>query len=89
MSNSIRLSGFIDRKLSIVTTIIIIFLSVILKKITHIRINIFPDGGIARLRVYGNVVLEHVDTIQQMDLIGLKNGGRIVAYSDAHFWSSQ
>jgi allantoicase len=23
---------------------------------THIRVNIFPDGGLARLRVYGNVV---------------------------------
>jgi len=55
------------------------------QKITHIRINIFPDGGIARLRVYGRVVLENVDTTQQMDLIGLKNGGRIVAFSDAHF----
>lgn len=55
------------------------------QKITHIRINIFPDGGIARLRVYGRVLLENVDTTQQMDLIGLKNGGRIVAFSDAHF----
>ncbi|MBJ9956296.1 allantoicase [Acinetobacter courvalinii] len=55
------------------------------QKITHIRINIFPDGGIARLRVYGRVVLEQVDTTRQMDLIGLKNGGRIVAFSDAHF----
>jgi len=55
------------------------------QKITHIRINIFPDGGIARLRVYGRVVVENVDTSQQIDLIGLKNGGRIVAFSDAHF----
>jgi allantoicase len=23
---------------------------------THIRLNMFPDGGIARLRVYGEVV---------------------------------
>ncbi|ENX41902.1 allantoicase [Acinetobacter sp. NIPH 2100] len=53
--------------------------------VTHIRINIFPDGGIARLRVYGRVVVDHVDTTQQIDLIGLKNGGRIVAFSDAHF----
>ncbi|WP_174492430.1 allantoicase [Acinetobacter sp. Marseille-Q1623] len=54
-------------------------------KITHIRLNIFPDGGIARLKVYGSVVMEHVDVTQQIDLIGLKNGGRIVAFSDAHF----
>ncbi|RLZ08239.1 allantoicase [Acinetobacter sp. 2JN-4] len=55
------------------------------QKITHIRINIFPDGGIARLRVYGNVILENIDSTQQIDLIALKNGGRIVAFSDAHY----
>lgn len=54
-------------------------------KITHIRLNIFPDGGVARLRVYGNVLLENIDSTQQIDLIGLKNGGRIVAFSDAHY----
>jgi allantoicase len=54
-------------------------------KLSHIRINIFPDGGIARLRVYGQVVLEKIDPDQVLDLIGLKNGGRIVAFSDAHF----
>lgn len=55
------------------------------QQVTHIRINIFPDGGIARLRVYGRVVVENVDITRQIDLIGLKNGGRIVAFSDAHF----
>ncbi len=55
------------------------------QKVTHIRINIFPDGGIARLRVYGQVVLEKINPDQVLDLIGLKNGGRIVAFSDAHF----
>jgi allantoicase len=55
------------------------------EKVTHIRINIFPDGGIARLRVYGQVVLENIEPDQVLDLIGLKNGGRIVAFSDAHF----
>ncbi len=55
------------------------------QKLTHIRLNIFPDGGIARLRVYGQVVLEHIDSSQALDLVALKNGGRIVAFSDAHF----
>lgn len=51
---------------------------------THIRLNIFPDGGIARLRVYGQVQpTQHSnDTI---DLLALENGGRVIAYSDAHF----
>ncbi|KAA8735405.1 allantoicase [Acinetobacter qingfengensis] len=53
--------------------------------VTHLRLNIYPDGGIARLRVYGQVVLEKFDPTQTLDLAALKNGGRIVAYSDAHF----
>ncbi|ENV68050.1 allantoicase [Acinetobacter junii] len=61
------------------------FFSCEVHKITHIRLNIFPDGGVARLRVYGNVLLENIDSTQQIDLIGLKNGGRIVAFSDAHY----
>ena len=28
---------------------------------THIRLNIFPDGGIARLRVYGDVHIQVTD----------------------------
>src|SRR5262252_1789194 len=27
-----------------------------LRRITHVRLNIYPDGGVARLRVYGDVV---------------------------------
>ena len=23
--------------------------------VTHIRLNIFPDGGVSRIRVYGNI----------------------------------
>lgn len=52
---------------------------------THIRLNIFPDGGIARLRVYGQVVLQAQAASDSIDLVALKNGGRIVAFSDAHF----
>lgn len=54
---------------------------------THLRLNAFPDGGIARLRVYGQV---HVDwslapRTGSIDLAALTNGGRAVAASDAHF----
>ena len=52
---------------------------------THIRLNIFPDGGIARLRVYGDVHIQVTDSEQTLDLLALENGGRVVAYSDAHF----
>ena len=54
---------------------------------SHLRLNIYPDGGIARLRVYGQV---HCDWSQRdsnatYDLLALENGGRAVAWNDAHF----
>lgn len=57
---------------------------------THLRINIFPDGGIARLRVYGQPVggLENACGGQLVDLLALENGGRPVAWNDASFGSS-
>ncbi|AOA58084.1 allantoicase [Acinetobacter larvae] len=61
------------------------FFQVTAQKLSHIRLNIFPDGGIARLRVYGRVILNPQQADAVLDLIALKNGGRIVAYSDAHF----
>ncbi|MFH7045210.1 allantoicase [Acinetobacter johnsonii] len=52
---------------------------------THIRLNIFPDGGVARLRIYGEVQIQIKDSGQTLDLLALENGGRVIAYSDAHF----
>lgn len=51
---------------------------------THIRLNIFPDGGIARLKIYGQVQ-PHQSSHDTIDLLALENGGRVIAYSDAHF----
>ncbi|MBC6436680.1 MAG: allantoicase [Rhodobacteraceae bacterium] len=52
---------------------------------THLKINIYPDGGIARLRAYG--VPEHGKTSAkgEIDLAAALNGGRILAFSDAHY----
>ena len=52
---------------------------------THVRLNIYPDGGVARLRVYGDVQIQMIDTTSTFDLLALENGGRVIAYSDAHF----
>lgn len=52
---------------------------------THIRLNIFPDGGVARLRVYGEVQIQLKDSEQTLDLLALENGGRVIAFSDAHY----
>ncbi len=53
---------------------------------THLRIHIYPDGGIARLRVYGTPEID-APPGTELDLVAALNGGRIVAFSDAHYGS--
>ena len=50
----------------------------------HLRLKIRPDGGIARLRVYGQFVHDLKEG-DETNLTALLNGARIVGYSDAHF----
>ncbi|MGB0660110.1 MAG: allantoicase [Mangrovicoccus sp.] len=52
---------------------------------THLRIHIYPDGGVARLRVYGVPELDSTEMGQNIDLAASLNGGRILAFSDAHY----
>jgi allantoicase len=63
---------------------------------THVRLSIFPDGGVARLRVYGEVrptweppVLDDETkarvTDGERDLTALLCGGKALACSDAFF----
>lgn len=56
---------------------------------THVRLNIYPDGGVARLRVYGEPVAawEEADRTAVHELSLATNGGRILAYNDAHYGS--
>jgi allantoicase len=56
---------------------------------THLRLNIFPDGGIARLRVHGQPACNWAnrDATDLHEVSALVNGGRIVACNDAHFGS--
>jgi allantoicase len=54
---------------------------------THLRVNMFPDGGIARLRVYGQPTgaLEKYAATDVVDLVAMENGGRPVSWNDASF----
>jgi allantoicase len=55
---------------------------------THVRLSIYPDGGVARLRVHGEVVPDPARLeIGTVDLAALENGGRVVDCSDM-FYSS-
>ncbi|MBK7885305.1 MAG: allantoicase [Chitinophagaceae bacterium] len=54
---------------------------------THIRLHIFPDGGVARLRVYGEVFKNWnaVNADEQIDLAAAMNGGKAIACNDMFF----
>jgi allantoicase len=58
------------------------------EKVTHLRFKIYPDGGVARLRVYGEVAPDW-DAIKRagglVDLAAVENGGLVVATSDEFF----
>ena len=55
--------------------------------VTHVRLNIFPDGGVARLRVWGRVAKDWsaVDADARLDLLAMENGGRGVIANDEHY----
>jgi allantoicase len=53
---------------------------------THIRLHIFPDGGVARLRVYGEPAFDRkAAAAKEVDLASSLNGGRVIAFSNAHY----
>ncbi|KAG0047432.1 hypothetical protein BGZ83_007521 [Gryganskiella cystojenkinii] len=53
---------------------------------THIRFRMYPDGGVARLRVYGKVHEVHPANKQELyDLASAAAGSLVVDYSDAHY----
>ena len=57
-------------------------------KVNYIKLQIFPDGGVARLRLFGEVKLNWDFYNNKNDLIELSSlrlGGSIVAYNNAHY----
>jgi allantoicase len=55
---------------------------------THLRFKIFPDGGVARLRIYGEVAPDwtRLQSIGgEIDLAAVENGGRVLTCSDMFF----
>ena len=49
-----------------------------------VRLRIYPDGGLARLRVIGRPVVERREG-GRVELSALLNGGHVAAVSDAHY----
>lgn len=55
---------------------------------THVRLHIYPDGGVARFRVHGDVVPDwHREggLDQPLDLAAVEHGGRVLTCSDMFF----
>ena len=57
------------------------------QRFTHVRLTIFPDGGVARLRVYGEPVPDPLLLPGVIDLAALENGAMVTDCSNM-FYSS-
>jgi allantoicase len=57
--------------------------------VTHLRFRIYPDGGVARLRVHGEPTpdLQRLKARGEIDLAGLTSGGQVLWVTD-HFFSA-
>jgi allantoicase len=57
--------------------------------VSHLRFNIYPDGGVARLRVHGIPYRDWatISSEETLDLAAALNGGRALACSDEHYGS--
>ncbi len=55
--------------------------------VTHVRLNIYPDGGVARLRVHGEPVPDQrfLTLGPLVDLAAVEHGGRVVGCSDMFY----
>lgn len=61
------------------------------KIFTHLRLHIYPDGGVARLKVYGDVYKDWslVSAAEEIHLAAAINGGKSIACNDMFFSSMQ
>ncbi|WP_405915730.1 allantoicase [Streptomyces sp. NBC_00728] len=57
------------------------------ERFTHVRVNQHPDGGIARLRVHGEVVPDPrwLTVLGTFDVVALENGGQVEDASDRFY----
>ncbi|HEX8210987.1 MAG TPA: allantoicase [Longimicrobium sp.] len=61
-------------------------------RFTHLRFHIYPDGGVARLRVHGEVVPDWTRFARaggEVDLAAMENGGWVVSCSDVFYGDRQ
>ena len=59
-------------------------------RVTHLRLKIFPDGGVARLRAHGEAIPDWLALQRaggEIDLAGVNHGGWVIVSSDMFFGS--
>ena len=52
---------------------------------SHVKLNIFPDGGVARLRIYGSMNLKKKFGKNSINLTSVINGATPIVCNDEHF----
>lgn len=55
------------------------------RRCTHVRLSIYPDGGVARLRVHGEVVPDPRLLPAVFDLAAMEHGGQVIGCSDMFY----
>src|SRR5215472_16029894 len=58
------------------------------RRVTHLRFKIYPDGGVARLRVFGEVAPDWNSLARiggEIDLAAVEHGGLVLSCSDMFF----
>jgi len=57
---------------------------------THIKLNIFPDGGVARLRLYGSISKKNNNLRGKItNLASLLSGASVIACNNEHFGKAE
>ena len=59
------------------------------KKFTHIKFNIFPDGGVARLRLLGSITKSNKLKNKKINLASLLDGASVIACNNEHFGKAE
>ena len=59
------------------------------KVFTHIKFNIFPDGGVARLRLYGSIAKSNKLKDKMINLASLLDGSSVIACNNEHFGKAE
>jgi allantoicase len=57
------------------------------RRYTHVRLSIYPDGGVARFRVHGEPVPDPRLLTGTVDLAALEHGGQVVDCSNTFYFS--